>query len=100
MIKLRLDKSQYIKNCSSDKSYAVKFSKYDDGMVFISSKHSTLTEITNIREGKYWSTEWGLEFPLWLYDKFTDEQKSSVQLIIEENKEEDKKRWEDIPYAK
>lgn len=99
MIKIRLDKSQYINNCSSDKSYAVKFSKYDDSMVFISSKHSTLTEITNIRNGKYWSTEWGLEFPLWLYDKFTETQKKSVQMIIEENKEQRIKEEDDIPYA-
>lgn len=97
MIKLRLDKSQYIKNCSTEKSYAVKFSKYDDGMTFISSKHSTLTEINNYRDGKCWSTEWGLDFPLWLYDKFTDKQKISIQMIIEENEEEDRKRAEQIP---
>tara|TARA_R110001599_G_scaffold347011_1_gene572898 strand:+ start:28720 stop:29019 length:300 start_codon:yes stop_codon:yes gene_type:complete len=98
MIKLRLDKTQYIKNCSTDKSYAVRFSNYDNEMTFISVKHSTLTEITNFRAGEYWNTEWGLEFPLWLYDKFTDEQQASVQMIISENQEEDKKRWEDIPY--
>lgn len=96
MIRLRLNKTQYIKNCSTDKSYAVKFSKYVDGMVFISSKHSTLTEINNYRDGKCWSTEWGLDFPLWLYDKFTDAQKSSIQMIIKENEEEDERRIDEI----
>lgn len=88
MITLKLNKNQYVENCSTEKAYAIRFSKYDSSMVFISKEHCEFMEITNIRDGKYWNTEFKVIFPLWLYDKFTEQQKDSIKMILKENKDE------------
>lgn len=91
MITLKLNKTQYVENCSTEKAYAIRFSKYDSSMVFISKEHCEFIDITNFRYGKYWNTEYKVEFPLWLYDKFTEQQKESIKMIVKENKEQDEK---------
>ena len=84
MIKLKLNKTQYIKNCSTEKAHAIKFSKYDNDMTFISKNHSTFEEVI-VKRGNDWSKHWVISFPLWLYDRFTDGQKSSINMILKEN---------------
>ena len=84
MIKLKLNKTQYIKNCSTEKAHAVKFSKYDNEMIFISKNHSTFEEVTVKRLDNF-SKHWVISFPLWLYDRLTDGQKDSIKMILKEN---------------
>lgn len=88
MITLKLNKTQYVENCSTEKAYAIRFSKYDSSMIFISKEHCLFTEITKKRDGVYWNTEYKVEFPLWLYDKFTEQQKDSIKMIVKENRDE------------
>lgn len=92
MITLKLNKNQYVKNCSTDKAYAIRFSKYDSSMIFISKEHCLFTEITIKRDGVYWKTEYKVEFPLWLYDKFTEQQKYSIKMIVLENRDEEREQ--------
>lgn len=94
MITLKLNKTQYVENCSTEKAYAIRFSKYDSSMVFISKEHCEFMEITNIRDGKYWNTEFKVIFPLWLYDKFTEQQKDSIKMILKENREDEEREQE------
>jgi|14BtaG_2_1085337.scaffolds.fasta_scaffold76029_3 hypothetical protein len=94
MITLKLNKNQYVENCSTEKAYAIRFSKYDSSMVFISKEHCEFIDITNIRDGKYWNTEYKVEFPLWLYDKFTEQQKDTIKMIVKENRDKENEERE------
>ncbi len=85
IMKIRLQKNQYIKNCSTDKSFAIDFSKYGEpSMIFLPKKITKLEEIEVTRKGKYWGTEYTIEFPDWLYGKMTDSQKSSISLMTKQ----------------
>jgi len=89
-MKLKLQKQQYIKNASTDKAYAIDFSKYGEpSMIFLPKKLTTLTEDVVVKDGVYWTTNWNVEFPDWLYTKMTDNQKISIKLMLEQWEEED-----------
>ena len=97
-MKIRLQSNQYIKNCSTEKSYAIDFSKYgDNSMVFLPKKLTEFKEIEIIKDGSYWTSEYEIQFPDWLYDKMNDSQKMSIDLIHKqwnETEEEWEAEWE------
>ena len=65
---LRADSNQYIKNCDTEKAYALTYSKYSSNMLFLSKKHTEykFEESTN--------SHWFI-FPNWLYEKLSDDDK-------------------------
>tara|TARA_R110000744_G_scaffold304072_2_gene412655 strand:- start:1703 stop:1972 length:270 start_codon:yes stop_codon:yes gene_type:complete len=84
-MKIRLQSNQYIKNCSTDKSYAIDFSKYGEpSMVFLSKKLTKFEEVKIEKEGKYWTSEYEIEFPDWLFNKMNDSQKMTIDLILKQ----------------
>ena len=84
-MKIRLQKNQYIKNCSTDKAYAIDFSKYGDkSMVFLPKSKTEFKEIEIIKDGSYWTTEYEIEFPDWCYVHMSDNQKMTIDFIIKQ----------------
>tara|TARA_R110002110_G_scaffold6152_6_gene30980 strand:+ start:451 stop:789 length:339 start_codon:yes stop_codon:yes gene_type:complete len=77
MIMLRVDKSQYIKNCNTEKAYAIKYTRTANDMLFLSKKYTKykFEESTNI----HWFT-----FPKWLHEKMSDKSKSIVKYFEDE----------------
>ena len=74
---LRVDKSQYIKNCNTEKAYAIKYTRTANDMLFLSKKYTEykFEESTNI----HWFT-----FPKWLHEKMSDKSKSIVKYFEDE----------------
>ena len=87
-IKLKLGYTQYVKRCNTEKAYAIRYGKYDNDMIFISRKYSTLSEVISKKNNRVSFDRYEIEFPLWLYDRLTDNQKQSIKLIIEENEQD------------
>ena len=89
-MKIRLQSNQYIKNCSTDKSYAIDFSKYGNkSMVFLPKKLTKFKEIEIMRGGSYWTSEYEIQFPDWLFDKMNESQKMTIDLILEQWKDDE-----------
>jgi len=78
-MKIRLDKAQWVENCDTEKSYAIKFSRGAVDMTFLSKKFTTITEVQEQDK----SLSYDFEFPDWLYDKLSN--KEVIKLIIKEN---------------
>ena len=78
---LRLNKSQRIKRCDTEKAYAIQFSKYGNSMLFLSKKYTKIKENIIEKDGVYWSTEYHVEFPKWIYEYMDDNQKGTIKLI-------------------
>lgn len=93
-IKLKLNKNQYVRNCSTENAYAIRFSKYDNEMSFISKKHSSLIECDEFKDGEWCNTFYRMKIPYWLFDKLSDGQQESINTIIQENNEEELRQRE------
>tara|TARA_B100001564_G_C20665219_1_gene683446 strand:+ start:3452 stop:3724 length:273 start_codon:yes stop_codon:yes gene_type:complete len=87
-MKLRLNKSQRVARCDTDKAYAIKYSKYGDSMLFLSKKYTKIKEDIIEKDGLYWATEYHVEFPQWIYEYMNDNQKSTIKLLQEQWKTE------------
>jgi len=85
---LRLNKSQRIKRCDTEKAYAIQYSKYGNSMLFLSKKYTTIKEDIIEKDGVYWSTEYHVEFPQWMFEYMDDNQKSTIKLIQDQWKQE------------
>ena len=82
---IRLHSNQYINNCSTDKSYAIDFSKYGEpSMVFLPKKLTKFEEVKIEKDGSYWTTEYNVEFPDWLFNKMNNSQKMTIDLILKQ----------------
>ena len=93
-MKIRLQSNQYIKNCSTDKAYAIDFSKYgDNSMVFLPKSKTKFEEVKIEKDGSYWTTEYNVEFPDWLFDKMNDSQKMTIDFILDQWTETEEE-WE------
>lgn len=88
-IHLKLNKNQYVRNCSTENAYAIRFSKYSNEMSFISKKHSSLIEVDDFIDGEYFGSHYQMIIPYWLFDRLTEGQQESINSIIQENNEEE-----------
>jgi len=73
---IRCDKYQYIKNCSTEKAYAIKYSS-SANIFFLSKKYVKLTKEES-EETKNWFYYW-FEIPEWLYNKMSKEAKQDIE---------------------
>jgi len=80
-MKIKIDKSQLITTMESDKAFALKFSRNSVDVLFLPKKFTKWKTIENRKDGFYWSTDYELEFPDWLFDKLTDPNKVIIKLI-------------------
>ena len=84
-MKIKIYKSQYVKNCCTEKSHAISYKGHD--MVFLPKK---LTEIKENRvydnDNIHWKTYYNINFPDWIYEKLSDTKKLIIDLI--------NKQWE------
>ena len=80
-MKIKIDKSQLITTMESDKAFAIKFSRNSVDVLFLPKKFTNWKTIENRKDGFYWSTDYELEFPDWLFDKLTDPNKVIIKLI-------------------
>lgn len=80
-MKIKIDKSQLITTMESDKAFAIKFSRNSVDVLFLPKKFTKWKTIENRKDGFYWSTDYELEFPDWLFDKLTDPNKVIIKLI-------------------
>jgi hypothetical protein len=85
---LKISKSQRIKRCDTQKAFAIQYSKYGDSMLFLSKKYTKIKENIIEKDGVYWSTEYHVEFPKWIYEYMDDNQKSTIKLIQDQWKQE------------
>lgn len=92
MMKLRLDKNQYVKDLNTDKAFAIQFSRGgNNNMLFLSKKFAKLREVTIYDSNSvYKNTEYNIELPEWLYEKMNGNQQVIIDLLkdqwIDENK--------------
>lgn len=80
-MKIKIDKSQLITTMESDKAFAIKFSRNSVDVLFLPKKFTNWKTIENRKDGFYWSTDYELEFPDWLFEKLTDPNKVIIKLI-------------------
>tara|TARA_R100000935_G_scaffold57661_1_gene92129 strand:- start:231 stop:503 length:273 start_codon:yes stop_codon:yes gene_type:complete len=80
-MKIKIDKSQLITTMESDKAFALKFSRNSVDVLFLPKKLTKVKTIENRKDGFYWSTDYELEFPDWLFEKLTDPNKVIIKLI-------------------
>jgi len=80
-MKIKIDKSQLITTMESDKAFALKFSRNSVDVLFLPKKFTKWKTIENRKDGFYWSTDYELEFPDWLFEKLTDPNKVIIKLI-------------------
>lgn len=80
-MKIKIDKSQLITTMESDKAFAIKFSRNSVDVLFLPKKFTKWKTIENRKDGFYWSTDYELEFPDWLFEKLTDPNKVIIKLI-------------------
>lgn len=80
-MKIKIDKSQLITTMESDKAFAIKFSRNSVDVLFLPKKFTKVKTIENRKDGFYWSTDYELEFPDWLFEKLTDPNKVIIKLI-------------------
>jgi len=85
---LTTNKSQYIMNCSTDKSFAIRFSKYANHMMFLPKSMVKIKEIEIQKDGQYWSTKFEFEIPEWLYYRLSKKDQETIDSIQEEWKQE------------
>ena len=69
---LRADSNQYIKNCDTEKAYALTYSKYSSNMLFLSKKH------TEYKFEESTDSHWFI-FPNWLYEKLSYRDKAEFK---------------------
>tara|TARA_R110000744_G_scaffold218136_2_gene336872 strand:+ start:7114 stop:7386 length:273 start_codon:yes stop_codon:yes gene_type:complete len=87
-MKFICDKSQYIKNCDTEKSFAIQYSKYDNHMMFLPKSMVKIKEIVIEKYGQYWSTKFEFEIPEWLFYKLSEKDIETINLIQKEWKQE------------
>jgi len=85
-MRIILDYRQRIKNCDTDKAFAFRYSNYGR-MVFLSKKHTTITEDFNITDTEVKYRRYIVEFPDWLFNMMQWDSKQSIELIQKENKQ-------------
>ena len=85
-MKIKIDKSQLITTMESDKAFAIKFSRNSVDVLFLPKKFTNWKTIENRKDGFYWSTDYELEFPDWLFEKLTDPNKVIIKLIQDQCK--------------
>lgn len=84
-MKIRIDHTQVIDACSTDKAYAIKFNRNSHNMVFLSKRFTSLE--TETRRSKDDTMIYLMEFPDWLYGKMNDEQRLVIDLILDQWKD-------------
>lgn len=84
---LTTNKSQYIKNCSTDKAYAIR-NQYAPHMMFLPKSIVKIKEIDIQKDGQYWSTKYEFEIPEWLYYRLSKKDQETIDSIQEEWKQE------------
>ena len=83
-MKLRLNKSQRVERCDTEKAFAIKYG--GNQLVFLSKKYTTIDESIIEKNGVYWSTEYNVEFPDWMFKQMQWSNQQSIKLI--------KKQWQ------
>ena len=95
---LNVKKYQYIKNCDTEKAYAVKYSKYSNTMVFLSKKF-TVRKFTEVKDnGEIMQRYFTFEFPDWMFSRMDENQREellAIQKEWDEWNEKYKPSWED-----
>ena len=87
-MKIKLNKSQRVERCDTQKAYAIQYSRHGDSMVFLSKKYTRIKEDIIEKDGLYWTTEYHVEFPQWMYEYMNDNQKQNIKLIQDQWKTE------------
>jgi hypothetical protein len=87
VIKIRLNKSQRVERCDTQKAFAIQYSRHGDSMLFLSKKYTKIKEDIIEKDGVYWSTEYHVEFPQWMFEYMDDNQKGTIKLIQEQWKQ-------------
>lgn len=95
---LNVKKYQYIKNCDTEKAYAVKYSKYSNIMVFLSKKFTEIKYTELKDKGETIQRYYTFEFPDWMFSRMDENQREELLDIQKEFDEWNKKYkllWED-----
>ncbi len=83
-MKIKIDYRQRIKNCDTEKAYAVQYSKFGNNMLFLSKKHTTITEDFCITDTEVKFRHYIVEFPDWMFRQMQWQQKQTIKLIQEQ----------------
>jgi len=87
-MKIKIYKSQSITQLESEKALAIKFSRNSVDVLFLPKKYTKLKIIENKKDGFYWSTDYELEFPDWLFKKMSIPNKQIIELIQDQWKQD------------
>ena len=87
-MKLRLNKSQRVERCDTQKAFSIQYSRNGDSMLFLSKKYTKIKEDIIEKDGVYWTTEYHVEFPQWMFEYMDDNQKQNIKLIQDQWKTE------------
>ena len=87
-MKIKIYKTQVITPMESEKALAIKFSRNSVDVLFLPKKYTKLKTIENKKDGFYWSTDYELEFPEWLFKKMSSTSKGIITLIQDQWKQD------------
>tara|TARA_R110000822_G_scaffold36561_4_gene102817 strand:+ start:208 stop:474 length:267 start_codon:yes stop_codon:yes gene_type:complete len=76
---LRLSHKQIVTNCETEKAFCISFNRND--LLYLPKKVCSYEEKHIEKDGLYWTTEYKVTIPTWLFQSMTMDQRMTIELI-------------------